>query len=210
MTSRISSSRPITGSCFPDFTASFKFCAYCFNASYWFSWFWLVTRLPPLNFSILSCNTCFVTWCFNKNSLIGWLVSIKASTITSVAKYSSWNCCLISSAFVSNWYKDGLKLWPYWTWLPSTIGNWSIFSSTNFSNSEIGTWTSSYRFLTKWFEVKNTFHKCETSISWCFLFCAISCAWASDCCIIVVIFSIFILLPPFFFFHFFIKFLWCL
>ena len=34
MTSRISSSRPITGSCFPDFTASFKFCAYCFNASY--------------------------------------------------------------------------------------------------------------------------------------------------------------------------------
>ena len=56
-TSRISSSRPITGSCLPDLTASFKLRAYFFNASYCSSWFCEVTRSPPLSSSIFSFNT---------------------------------------------------------------------------------------------------------------------------------------------------------
>ena len=138
ITSRISSSRPMIGSCLPLRACFTKSTPYFSRALYCSSWFLLVTCSPPRKSSIICFNFSFVTPWFSRKSLNGlYCRFINAKINVSTAINSSPSCFFNSSAFCINWKRFWLKVWPYWT-LPSIEEIWSISWSSS--------WLTSFKF----------------------------------------------------------------
>ncbi len=140
MTSLISSSLPITGSCFPLRTACTRSMPYFSNASYWSSWFCEVTRSPPLISLIFSAMIFSVRPRLTKNLVNGWFFSvIKLKSTVSVAMKSSFNSDRLRSASRKRLYRFWLNVCPYWTEVPSITTDLSSSLSTADSNASIAT-----------------------------------------------------------------------
>ena len=100
-TRRISSSRPITGSNFPERARSLRFIAYLLKALYVSSALWSVAFLPLRNSSMAALSSCSVRPASFRICDAGLLTVYMARSIASSVTY--WSPCFfaMSSAFCS-------------------------------------------------------------------------------------------------------------